>query len=917
MNRPFPFFLFLFLFFFNLSGNAQQLDWLCFTAEEDGSSVSIKSLIYKHYVEYSLDGGKSWTERPGTIKLNSKGDKVYFRGMLPKGEEPKSGLRFYMTGLISASGNIMTIFDTTQYLTSTPFDGCLSYAFSGCTSLLTPPDLPAEVLTKNCYSSMFSGCTNLRKAPELPAEVLADGCYSSMFAQCGSLQDAPVLPAEVLAKSCYSSMFSGCTDLQKAPELPAEVLADGCYSGMFENCSNLVVASELPAKNLAKGCYKKMFYNCKKLDSLSVAFESFTREDLTDWLDGVSVNGFFHCPANMAKKCSVYIPSGWYFTAEKDLGNCLCCTNCKEITFNNYGDNTPVVLCSSDYGTTWDTLTGGTHKFNVRRVYLRGDNPSGFSSSRENYTVLSIDGDSVTGNVMSLLGESVSDLEIPSDYCFYSLFSGSEADFSLNLPATVLTKGCYELMFDGAFNLKKAPKLPAVELKPNCYSGMFSYCGNLQKAPELPAEVLADSCYSRMFFCCTDLQDAPVLPAEILAKSCYSSMFSGCTDLQKAPELLAEVLADGCYSSMFAECRNLQEAPVLPEPQVLPNCCFSNMFYGCESLSGYPEHIMKRIMCFTAEEAGSSFSIITNRWYYGEINYSLDGGKTWQLLTETPVVLENVGDKAYLIGRNEDLTNITLGENFKNEPKVQFSISGAIAATGNISSIFDQCATVLYDAPAIEQLFKNCEGLTKAPELPMDKLRAGAYNRLFEGCINLRECPDLPAKQLADGCYYGMFMDCKSLTKACFLPATNLAPNCYSRMFQGCESLKYLKVAFESWTNSTNATLYWVEEVPEGGLFEGPDSLDLVYGGSRIPIGWGVNETANSSDYRMGNTHVFNVGTVLFIEGANENVMVYDSMGRLEYFSMPTSEDLKIDLKKGGVYVIRIGNKRKKILVGA
>ena len=33
--------------------------------------------------------------------------------------------------------------------------------FSGCTSLVTAPELPATVLVKNCYYSMFSGCTNL------------------------------------------------------------------------------------------------------------------------------------------------------------------------------------------------------------------------------------------------------------------------------------------------------------------------------------------------------------------------------------------------------------------------------------------------------------------------------------------------------------------------------------------------------------------------------------------------------------------------------------------------------------------------------------------------------------------------------------------------------------------------------------
>jgi len=49
--------------------------------------------------------------------------------------------------------------------------------FYGCTSLTTPPELPATTLDSYCYWSMFYGCTSLTTAPELPATTLTTYCY--------------------------------------------------------------------------------------------------------------------------------------------------------------------------------------------------------------------------------------------------------------------------------------------------------------------------------------------------------------------------------------------------------------------------------------------------------------------------------------------------------------------------------------------------------------------------------------------------------------------------------------------------------------------------------------------------------------------------------------------------------------------
>ena len=66
---------------------------------------------------------------------------------------------------------------------------------------------------------MFSGCTSLVTAPELPATTLATCCYLNMFGRCTSLTTAPVLPATKLSGNCYQSMFSGCSKLSYVKSL--------------------------------------------------------------------------------------------------------------------------------------------------------------------------------------------------------------------------------------------------------------------------------------------------------------------------------------------------------------------------------------------------------------------------------------------------------------------------------------------------------------------------------------------------------------------------------------------------------------------------------------------------------------------------------------------------------------------------
>lgn len=246
-------------------------DYLCFTAEEAGSTVAMDAYgtpTQGQMFEYSTNG-TNWSEfipETTTITLANVGNKVYFRGDNTTVSESDSiYYKFVMSGKIAASGNIMSLLDKTCQSTTILNAYCYYFMFHGCTSLTTAPALPATTLANNCYNYMFHGCTSLTTAPALPATVMADYCYDSMFQNCTSLTTAPALPATTLASNCYNYMFRGCTSLTTAPALPATVMAQNCYINMFYGCTSLTTAPALPATTLANNCYNSMFYNCANL----------------------------------------------------------------------------------------------------------------------------------------------------------------------------------------------------------------------------------------------------------------------------------------------------------------------------------------------------------------------------------------------------------------------------------------------------------------------------------------------------------------------------------------------------------------------------------------------------------------------------------------------------------------------------
>ena len=238
---------------------------------------------------------------------------------------------------------------------------------------------------------------------------------------------------------------------------------------------------------------------------------------------------------------------------------------------------------------------------------------------------------------------------------------------------------------------------------------------------------------------------------------------------------------------------------------------------------------LKKPLCFTAEEAGSTIKMFKNSsapTVYLETSTTSEEG-SWTDFTVctfnndtfeanddgTIITLTNIGDKVYFRAKQD---NWQFANNV-NEVN-QFVMTGKIAASGNINTLLkadgsvldltgrDCCyynmfsgCTSLTQAPELPAttlvnycysgMFSNCTSLTQAPALPVTTLANGCYNSMFLGCTSLTQAPELPATTLVDSCYSGMFRRCTSLTQAPALPATTLADYCYNSMFEGCTSL--------------------------------------------------------------------------------------------------------------------------------
>lgn len=244
-------------------------------------------------MQYSYDG-VTWDAWDLTPLPFGGSTKVYVRGV--------NNAKFATNG----TSNTFT-FGTDSYV----------YVSGIAEALLNGENEVLQYSTPYTFKLLFKDQIALREADRLRFEAMSnsESCYHAMFSGCSNLLSAPELPATKLGYAPYRLMFNRCTSLIKAPSiLPAITIGAWAYATMFNGCTSLVNAPELPAETLANSCYWRMFYGCTSLKSLKCHAKVTASYATDDWLNGVKTSGTFYGHSEYGWSSGASgIPTTWTF----------------------------------------------------------------------------------------------------------------------------------------------------------------------------------------------------------------------------------------------------------------------------------------------------------------------------------------------------------------------------------------------------------------------------------------------------------------------------------------------------------------------------------------------------------------------------------------------------------------------------
>ena len=201
-----------------------------------------------------------------------------------------------------------------------------------------------------------------------------------------------------------------------------------------------------------------------------------------------------------------------------------------------------------------------------------------------------------------------------------------------------------------------------------------------------------------------------------------------------------------------------------------------NVISSCE----VPSKSNEKYLTLTATEDNSSVALKEVGGLIASHEYRKNGG-SWTSNNGIRITL-NAGDRV------EWRLTGGLG-NISSNKYVKFVMTGKIAASNPVASMFGSVSDPTKVHGIAPHLFDGCTSLVQAPELPATNLYKGCYAYMFKGCTGLTQAPELPATELTESCYSYMFEGCTGLIQAPVLPATKLANSCYSYMFKGCTGL--------------------------------------------------------------------------------------------------------------------------------
>lgn len=272
---------------------------VCFEADgEQTVSITKVGSAPTITMQYSYDG-KTWDAWDLSALPFGGSTKVYVRGV--------NNARFATNG----TSNTFT-FGTDSYV----------YVSGIAEALLNGENEVLQYSAPYTFKLLFKDQIALREADRLRFEAMSnsESCYQAMFSGCSNLLSVPELPATKLGYAPYRSMFSGCTSLIKAPSiLPAITIGAWAYAYMFNGCTSLVNAPELPAETLVNSCYYSMFYGCTSLKTIRCRAKVTAKSATHQWLYGVKTVGNLYGYSEYGWESGTSgIPTTWTFVELND-----------------------------------------------------------------------------------------------------------------------------------------------------------------------------------------------------------------------------------------------------------------------------------------------------------------------------------------------------------------------------------------------------------------------------------------------------------------------------------------------------------------------------------------------------------------------------------------------------------------------
>ena len=301
-------------------------------------------------LEYSTDK-ETWTswDFSQSIPLAANG-RVYLRGNNTRFSVSGSNYHnFSSTGNAYAGGSVRSLFNKNVPQIIDSSTTMFGFMFNGMTTLVgVDTNLFAGVNygssgswrdTTNMFYRTFSGCSSLVTPPDLSGLGYAKGgTFRETFNQCTSLTTAAamnVTDIDTSATNHFRSAYFQCYALVDASPMQVSFATASQYTlyQTFMGSNNLVTPPDLTSiTTLGNQSLYRAFYGCTSLTSLRVGFTQWGSETSTDsnyrsnyqWTYNINTNGTFHCPVALPQTknssdnttSSDFIPYNWVIDTE-------------------------------------------------------------------------------------------------------------------------------------------------------------------------------------------------------------------------------------------------------------------------------------------------------------------------------------------------------------------------------------------------------------------------------------------------------------------------------------------------------------------------------------------------------------------------------------------------------------------------